>query len=180
MTTRSSFGIRESDVDPIDDCVHLLRILQEQGLLRGNTINGLPIPDELGNAAKNVRERIVDTKAFHASICSLLLLFVDAACPAKAVDVESHQLTAEEESRFERDETDGVVVRLRPEEALNDADLMHRWCPECFDSGYLTPLQEIEPFRNCPITVQYCFRCDSTHEDSPYSLVSQYQEWLTL
>ena len=54
MTTHPSFGLSQTNASltDIDDCVRLLRMLQEKGLLGDHTINGLPIPDELGNGAK--------------------------------------------------------------------------------------------------------------------------------
>ncbi len=178
MTTPPSFGLSESVIRDIDDCVHLLRMLQEKGLLLGsNTINGLPIPEELANATKNIMERIVEAKAFHASVESIMFLVLNVACADKAVPVESVHTPPEEAPRFVRDEADDGVVRRLQEDIHDGSDLEHRWCPECFDSSLLTPLQEIEPLLNRPISVRYCSRCE-TVQDSPPRLVSQYRDWL--
>ena len=170
MTTPPSFGLSQSNVDVLDDCV---RIIRATGL-KGPTIKGAPITDALDETAKDIRNRILDAETFHSTVCSLLALYIDEVCAVKAEAVEPHQLTPDEASRYEANDD---VIRLRREFAMQDADLNHCWCPECFDSGLLTPLQSVDIGHGLGGEPRYCSECGTAHVKIS-SLVSQFREFV--
>ena len=169
MTTPPSFGLSQSNVDVLDDCV---RIIRATGL-KGPTIKGAPITDALDETAKDIRERIVNAEAFHVSVEALTVALVNQMCLLKTESVESHQLTPDEASRYEANDD---VIRLRREFAMQDADLHHCWCPECFDSGLLTPLQTVDLVSYMDMSVLYCTECKDAHVRIPL-LVEQYKDF---
>ena len=172
MTTPPSFGLSQSNVDVLDvldDCVRIIRVTG----LKLPTIKGAPITDALDETAKDIRKRIVEAEEFHASVVSLALTLVNEMCLLKTESVESHQLTPDESSRYEADEQ---VIRLRRESAMEDADLHHRWCPECFDSGLLTPLQTVDLVSYMDMSVLYCTECKDAHVHIPL-LVEQHKDF---
>ena len=167
MTTPPSFGLSQSNVDTLADCV---KVMQGMDLLRGSTIL-----EKAEQAIADLRKGVGEAEALHKTVSSLLMSFVHEMCSLKAEPIEPEQYPPDEKPRYE---SDNGVIRLGGEAGESNPAPLLGWCPECCDGGYKTPLQKIELTVGTDTTVLYCKECAFTnaHENL---LVSQYRDFNT-
>ena len=102
---------------------------------------GVDAPD-FEAAITQLGEKSEEAVTFYEAAVSLLTPIVNDTCFKEAIHVEAEQLTPQEAA--ERYELQGGVARLKQGAAVDSPGEPHGWCPECFKSGRMQPLQEIK------------------------------------